>query len=166
MQIFRVDDAKGETRAKRSRAKPLVCAQETRFDREERNELKTGHLSKRKGSATLFLRVKQIYDLIPTRRNRTMCIYLYTCILFCEYDVGLPRRCATQERPVGTKRKTKGSEEDRDERFSQKFRFERNFGPSNLSLSLSLWREHDCTVGGLAGTERRLLLVQDILPAS
>lgn len=69
----------------------------------------------------------------PTRRGRyTMCIYLYTCILFCEYSVGLPRRCATQEGPIGTQRKGKKRNERREEKKTEttlqpKLRFERNF---------------------------------------
>lgn len=61
-----------------------------------------------------------------------MCIYLYTCILFCEYGVGLPRRCATQEGPIGTQRKGKKRNERREEKKTEttlqpKLRFERNF---------------------------------------
>jgi len=58
--------------------------------------------------APLFLRVKQIYDLISTDPSRyDVYLLIYTCILFYEYGVGLPRRCATQEGPIGTKRKGK-----------------------------------------------------------
>lgn len=34
-------------------------------------------------------------------------------LIFCEYGVGLPRRCATQEGPIGTKRKEKKMREER-----------------------------------------------------
>lgn len=43
-----------------------------------------------------------------------MYLLIYVYLIFCEYGVGLPRRCATQEGPIGTKRKKEKKNERRE----------------------------------------------------
>lgn len=145
-----------EMRRRRRKLSRLFARRERDSRRgEERNELKTGinrYLNETAPRHSFCVLNRFTIKYRPTRRGRyTMCIYLYTCILFCEYGVGLPRRCATQEGPIGTQRKGKKRNERREEkkrrrRYSQSFDLNETLSASNLSLD-----ENNCTVGGLAG---------------
>lgn len=103
------DDGRDETMARE--AQGHLFARERRDYRVggEEGELKTGHqVSKReKDSTTLFLRVKTDLRFNIDRSVEARCVSTYIRVFYSVNNgvQGLPRRCATQDGPIGTKRK-------------------------------------------------------------